>query len=486
MDMTTVNELHKPPAHAYGLIIFALVTLFNPCINVVDILPDFIGYFILASFFLRGADTAPHFEEAAISLRRMGILSLCKIPAIFIIAVARGQNTMDNDVIALMAVTFAALEITFSIPAIKSSFSALFYLGERTDAAALIKNDKELCSDSLLSLSYLLTVLRCVSYALPEVLRLTRDSSANGGAIYVTGSNYYPYALLIGVLLTATVGIAWLVRMIKYVRYVRREGKFYSALDSLVTEGSLRAHELKLKKRSVFRSAALFTTGAVLCFNLTFSDFEKINLIPPFISVILFTLAALGFLKHAPSKRRLRSPILVTGIIGAAVSLTTYVFEIIFASKYGYDALLYGQNPDATAAYDTVFILSLAEFAFTTAVFLLFFAVLYEFIKESLGEHPKSQNYRITDKKYHERLFGLTKKLTVISIVSAFIRLAEVFLDGKVMMILTDSLISASTSIITSVIPWFSLVVTAANLTFVLYSAYYFSTLKDEAKEYLH
>ena len=79
--------------------------------------PSLIGFFILASLFGRGSDIAPHFEEAAVASRRAAILSLCKIPALFVIGVARGQNTMDNDIIVLMAILFAALEIIFYISA---------------------------------------------------------------------------------------------------------------------------------------------------------------------------------------------------------------------------------------------------------------------------------------------------------------------------------------------------------------------------------
>ena len=42
-----------------GWLIFAVVMLFNPNVNLIDILPDFIGYFILAKFFERAADSAP-------------------------------------------------------------------------------------------------------------------------------------------------------------------------------------------------------------------------------------------------------------------------------------------------------------------------------------------------------------------------------------------------------------------------------------------
>ena len=44
---------------SFGLVVFALILLFNPNINLIDALPDFIAYFILAKVFLPAADSAP-------------------------------------------------------------------------------------------------------------------------------------------------------------------------------------------------------------------------------------------------------------------------------------------------------------------------------------------------------------------------------------------------------------------------------------------
>ena len=486
MDNILQKHEMKHPAHTYGLILFALITLFNPNINVVDVLPDFIGFFILARLFGRGSDIAPHFEEAAVASRRAAILSLCKIPALFVIGVARGQNTMDNDIIVLMAVLFAALEIIFYISAAKNIFAALFYLGERTDASSLIRNDKEMCSDSLASLSYLLIILKAVAYALPETLRLTRMADIGSSTIYITGSKYYPYALITGLALTLTVGIAWLIRATKYLKGVKREGKFYTALYSLITSDMIAEHEMRVKKRRSVRACTLFVAGAVLFINLTFSNFENINIIPPFAALILISLSVLYFVSRSGLHGKYRH-LLITSCTGAVIfSALSYVFEIIFVYKYGYDDLLYEANTEARAAYDTVFTFSVFEFLFTLAIFVLFFFIMKGYIRNNLGTHPDSQNYRITDQIYHENLIFRTKRLAVIASVAAFIRLVESFLSGRVMMVLTDSLISSSTSLITSVAPWMGLIVTAANLVFILYSLYYFSNIKDEIRDFLN
>ena len=87
----------------YGWLIFALIMLFNPNLQLIDILPDFIGFFILAKFIERAADAAPYFEEARAAFVKLGYISLAKIPALFVIVLVRSKNTLDNDIIALFA-----------------------------------------------------------------------------------------------------------------------------------------------------------------------------------------------------------------------------------------------------------------------------------------------------------------------------------------------------------------------------------------------
>ena len=137
-----------------GWLIFAFVMLFNPNIQLIDILPDFLGYFILAKFFERASDAAPYFEEARLAFIRLAYVNLGKIPAFILVRIVRSTNTLDNDIVALMALVFAALEIIYLIPAIKNIFDAIIYLGERSDAKTLIESDSLISTESLKTFTF--------------------------------------------------------------------------------------------------------------------------------------------------------------------------------------------------------------------------------------------------------------------------------------------------------------------------------------------
>jgi len=123
----------------YGLIVFCLILLFNPNINVIDPLPDFIAWFLLARIFESAADSAPHFEEARANFIRLGWINLLKIPAFLLIMFVKSKDTLDNNIYALVSLSFAVFELILTTQAVKYLFTALFYLGERTEASSLIK-----------------------------------------------------------------------------------------------------------------------------------------------------------------------------------------------------------------------------------------------------------------------------------------------------------------------------------------------------------
>ena len=82
----------------YSLLIFAAILLFNPNVNVIDPLPDFIAYFIIARLLIFAENDAPYFAEARSAFLRLGYLNLAKLPALLLIVSIRRVNTLDNDV----------------------------------------------------------------------------------------------------------------------------------------------------------------------------------------------------------------------------------------------------------------------------------------------------------------------------------------------------------------------------------------------------
>ena len=236
----------------YGLIVFCLILLFNPNINIFDPLPDFIAWFILAKLFEKAADSAVYFEEARASFVKLGWLNIAKLPAFLFILMVRGQNVHDNDIYTLISFSFAIVEAILVVQAIKNIFAALTHLGERTSAESLIKpfpinkcGSKTMLVDTLKEYTYFFAICKSILYALPDIFLLTR---VNDNGQILTASKYYPHALILAQILGLTVGIVWLRRIFKYAKSVYKEGLFSEALERMASEDT----ELKFETKNIF------------------------------------------------------------------------------------------------------------------------------------------------------------------------------------------------------------------------------------------
>ena len=94
-------------------LLFAVLSFINPNINIIDVIPDFIGAFIIAGYFSYLADRAPYFAEARLAFLKLGLVSLLKIPAVLVMSSVRSTNVSDNDIVVLFAFSFAVVEMIF-------------------------------------------------------------------------------------------------------------------------------------------------------------------------------------------------------------------------------------------------------------------------------------------------------------------------------------------------------------------------------------
>ena len=476
------SELRRSPIRTMktGWLIFALVMIFNPNVNIIDFLPDFIGFFILAKFFERAADAAPYFDEAKKAFTRLCIISSAKLPALLIVTMIRSANTLDNDVVALMALVFAALELIYVIPAINNTFAALSYLGERSGARSLIRDDTVISTESLRSLTLTFAVMKCLFYTLPEFLRLTRSVDEGSTTSMLTGSRFYPWAVMASLILGFILGGVWLSRMRKYVKSIRTEGCFFSALEAMASEGSYAEFEKRIRERSIRRYFLIFVLAAALSVDLSFSNLNEINLLPSFIFGILFTISLAGIAKQCSEAKINVRTSSVLGTIYCSASLVKYVFEVIFLSDYGYSALLDGKNIAALQQYRIIEIFSVIEGSLYIALIALFYVTMKKFCCEKLIRRAHDDAQRSA---YYYELRRKTLTLSAIGLISGLVSIINVFLNGDVKLIFTNANDVTMPTMVVSSLPWFGLVVTVFTIAYVFYSVYYFNLIKDELEK---
>ena len=470
-----------------ALFILALICLISPSIHVMDPLPDFIAYIIIWRMLGYAAKRAPYFEEACAAFKKLALLSAAKIPAFLVIVQARSQVSNDNDIYALFAFTFAVIEAVLVYSAITNLFLGIFYLGERCDAALIkpyriSKGRKRYATvEGLRFLTLAFAFFKCAAYSLPELLLLTRgvDSSAYYSTFNFAG--LYPYTVVTMLAVTVGLGIFWAVRCMQYRRSVISEGRFEEAVDSLFDERGRVALEKKLWLGRMRGELTLATVASFFTFDLVFSDFRDINLLPHTVFAILITVAAAKLSKYVG---KYRVALLVTGSTYACVSLVSYISSVSFLTKYTYENLV--TSSSAREAYQPTVVLGWIEFL-SLLVFLSVLAVmLIRFTLMHTGLDRGSDRYMRPDAEYHATMKRRTVIWTGLGALTGLTKGIQTMLKSTVKLIYVGIGDSAGGGTIEPVaeqmLPWFGIVTVATTVAFVAASLHYFGVLKSETE----
>ncbi len=451
---------------SYGLIFFSLVLLFQPNILIVDFLPDFLACFLLAAFFARGEDSIPGFSEAKRSLSLLGVLGLLKFAGLALIVLVRSKNTSDYDILALVCTLFGAAEILLSVIAANRSFRALFHLGERTDASALLSY-RGRDAERLRVLTIVFAAVKCAAYIFPQFFALSRVNE-NGTVNAV--SDAYPAVLMISMLVALTFGIVWLVQMIGYVRSVKAEGKLDEAISSLSAE---QAPDLTAERAAGRRLRGVFTFGILLSFlspDLIFEDLNEINLLPHPLFAAALTALAFLIARASGAEKKLTLGVLSAGGCYLLFSAVCYALGCVFYPRYKYPALGLSEerflrdmaSGEAGKFYRSVEVFALLEALALCALAVLLGVLLLRLTKRN--DYPKA------------KIWAYIGSLILLGGAKC----AKVFLDGNVRL---ENLVEGdgtTAAVVTSPLPWFGTVVFVLTAVFILASILFWNDLKTE------
>ena len=482
-----MTENNGTAARRHIPLIIALIFLANPNINVIDVLPDFIAYFIIARSLNYASDRSPYFAEAKADFYKLCVIGLAKIPALFIQTLVRSGNVGDNDIVALFAFTFGVVELIISVSAIKNLFSALFYLGERTDASPILstfslskkKAKKKTSPEALRALTLTFVSLKCAAYSLPELLLLSKTVSVGQLATYFNVAKLYPYITVIAVPTLLVLGIVHAKRWYKYISAISVDGKFRTAVDSMVDENG----RLELRKKDTLRNAkhalTVFIVASFFCIEMRFSNFNSVNILPRFVFALIIIY---GLIRISAFSKSVKPSILVASLY-AVSALVLSVLEVSFFDSYSYAVLPSSEN--AKAEFSKVVISSAIEFFLFSILMVFLAAVIKDFAKKHSGISQTSERYNSLDAEHKQIMTRKVVIWSVIGIVSAASRLLNVifrYFSSNFIVEVEDGYYITSSTISESAVPWFGAAVFAITVLFIGYTFHLFTTLQDDAE----
>ena len=472
--------MSKKEKYRYGSIIFALAMIINPNINVVDLLPDFIGYIIIARAISDACLSTPYFSEAKKYVLRLLWLSVLRLPAFLLIVSVRGGNTLDGDIIVLMTLVFCVAEALLLIFAISNLFSGLFYMGERCNTVNLISDFKlsgkrTSSVDGLKTAAYVFAVLKPSLNFLPELLRLTKTVEIGSDKYIRHLSGLYPFVLLGALLLSLIFGIAYLSYAKKYI--IHAASDFEAAAAQMYQYNSADAD----KKRRVYtchRALTLLMIASVFSIEVVFDNFHSINILPHAIYGIFITAGI--YLSTNETSYAASGKLSVLGTAYSAVSVFALASSISFLSEHTYQDHLLGEQ--IMAKYMSIIILSAVEFVLLIVLLIVGAMINRKFVLEKTGIPLSDPRYNSADRDFHKSLIARGHILYLIGAITAAAKFVQVLINSHVEIIFTNQNDSNFSSIFTTPLPWWGTVVSALSLIYIVYSFIYYSAVKEEVE----
>lgn len=466
----------KQKSRVYTSVAVALVFLFNPNISVIDILPDFVAYFLLARAFLYASDCAPYFEEARIAFKRLGWLNFFKIFGLAVMLIVKRGNSADNDIIPLVTLVFAICEALLTFVAIKNLFSALFYLGNRADAESTISPfefmKKRVRPESVRDISYFFFALKCIVYFAPTPFLLTNLNEASDRAALM---RWFVTILLLSQIICVAAGILWLLIVRKYALSIKEEGKFKASLDMLLENNKGFSLPKKQMLRTVISTLTLFEIGAFLTLELALIENYDVNIIPHFIYASILLFASYKLSAYAKGRKEL----LISGGLYLLSTVVFYGVQTHFLTEYGYARLI--TSKEARAFYPTVTVFAIVEFALLLVFLFSVYRMLNAFIKKHTGINEDSSLID-SNESYYGSLIRKNLYFFICGVLAGLVKLISTITHGSVKVVYSDNGDEIKNAVISPAVEWIGLAVAIAAFVYIGVTLYFISTLKDEVK----
>ena len=361
----------------YGRIIAGLILLFNPVVHVVDILPDAIGYFLIASGIAQMAYYIGEISKAREMFLKLAVLECAKLPALFIVPYSSGSMKV------LLALVFGLAEVFLVIPAFGELFEGLSFAGLWYNGNAVYtgvqqkekKNKKRKAEKTARENRDYITkirnyivfflIFRAGATLVPELTELQLyDHTGEVKRLQFSLAHYKPFIYVVCAAAVSILGIIYVVRVVRYFGAVKNDKPFNDALDKKYRADILPNTNLFTAKRM---RAALFLLAASAVFELTVV-IDEISIIPGVIPAILAAVSGCLVSKYFKSAVYA----LPIAAMRAVVSVFAYVSQLNYFGEYELEAVRW--LDEASDIYERMSFFSALEkvLAMITFVYCLF------------------------------------------------------------------------------------------------------------------
>ena len=400
-----------------GLMAIGLFFLVNPTVSIVDIIPDFIGYMLLAAGVDMLGDMEDHFASARKSFVLLAVISGLKTLCCAILPF------IDGTFVILLAFVFAVGEAVLFIPAVTNLIGGFRYYGLRYEAdscygyALKKKNGKRRSSGAVLTFAIIAFIVRAVGYVVPELPAMFANSQLGIiNAYEIDWTVYIPVFYVLFGIVSFAVSLPQAIQFRRYIKGIEKDEKLISTLEAMYEEHIApdKGHFAEKKTAAVW---VLTVIAAVFCFNIYL---DYVNWLPGGVAGIFFAVAALNMKSFSKSA----VPAAICGFLWVIPSAVEVIMQAIYVGKkYTPSSFFYGigQSTElypvimaAEAVGAVLMVVTVWQYAKTLSDMISAHCSLYE---ESMPEVRAGRGKPLAEKinKAYKIVFWLMTAMAVAS-----------------------------------------------------------------------
>lgn len=392
-------KTHKQKKDPLGLswIGAGMIFLCNPLINVIDILPDFIGMFMVIHGLSKAAEVTDHLGDARDGFAKLAIVSMIQTGIIFTLPFNTDSYTM------LMAFSIGVVSAIYFVPAVSHLFEGFSYISLRIGAtspnavpsrgALRGKNKKYSSVTSLQVLTYVAFFVRVGGSVLPLIPSIFVNDYVGEGVNWAQYSGIlYVFSWIVGLIFS----IPWLLRFRRYIKGMCADTVLTGTLwqrykeEVLPNKGYLAAKKMRI----------IFILAIVAC-GLTFCMYvDYVNIVPNIFSAA-FLIAVFAYLKKDYKKYALWGIIL--SILLSATSILTEVLLVDYTggvNNYTPASFALGVKR-AQEMYPRIMISTFIEAILAIAAFAILLYLLHQLSQSHISAYA-GRFYRTEDQATSE------------------------------------------------------------------------------------
>ncbi len=264
----------------YHLLILGLLFLFNPEVTIFDLLPDFIGFLLIAKALAPLAPLSPSAESAVEKFRKLAAISGIKVVAILPMM---SLSSTEPEITMVFTAAFAILSAIYLFPAFSDLFASISYFAERYQTQ--VKG-----TSFVKPFTYVSFLLRYGLAFFPETVYLNVDETMS--EIYQTP--VYPWEpfrtgiTVLAVSLSLIIGIVWLIVVLIYVGRLKKNHMLNDGIARDRTSASVPFGKVLLSSTKPALLLLTFSAFAVIAFHI-----DGVPLLPAAVCPLLILVAVL-------------------------------------------------------------------------------------------------------------------------------------------------------------------------------------------------